>query len=99
MFGKSLGLSAEYYYTRFTNQLLLNLDSDPHAAIIGNLDGRSYSHTFQVEASYNILSDLNFTAAYRLTDVKANYGNGMRQKPLTSRNKGLLTLAYSPIIA
>lgn len=96
MFGKSLGLSAEYYYTRFTNQLLLNLDYDPHAAIIGNLDGRSYSHTFQVEASYNILSDLNFTAAYRLTDVKANYGNGMRQKPLTSRNKGLLTLAYSP---
>ncbi|MCM1076583.1 MAG: TonB-dependent receptor [Bacteroides sp.] len=96
MFGRSLGLSAEYYYTRFTDQLLLNLDENPHAAIIGNLGGRSYSHTFQIEASYNILSDLNFSAAYRLTDVKANYGNGMRQKPLTSRNKGLLTLGYTP---
>lgn len=94
--GRSLSLSGEYYYTRFTDQLLLNLDLNPHAAIIGNLGGRSYSHTFQIEASYNILSDLNFTAAYRLTDVKANYGDGMRQKPLTSRNKGLLTLGYTP---
>lgn len=96
LFGRSLGLSAEYYYTRFSNQLLLNLDADPHAAIIGNLGGRSYSHTFQIEASYNILPDLNFSAAYRLTDVQANYGDGMRQKPLTSRNKGLLTLGWTP---
>lgn len=96
LFGRSLSLSGEYYYTRFTDQLLLDLDTDPHAAIIGNLGGRSYSHTFQIEASYNILSDLNFSASYRLTDVQANYGDGMRQKPLTSRNKGLLTLGYTP---
>ncbi len=96
LFNRQLSLSAEYYYTRFTNQTLLNLDIDPHAAIIGNLHGRSYSHTMQLEVSYNILNDLNFTAAYRLTDVKANYGHGMEEKPLTSRNKGLLTLGYTP---
>lgn len=96
LFGRSLTLSGEYYYTRFTDQTLLDLDSDPHAAIVSNLDGRSYSHTMQFEVGYNITHDLSFSAAYRLTDVKANYGNGMEQKPLTSRNKGLLTLGYTP---
>lgn len=96
VFNRSLSLSAEYYYTRFTDQLLLDLDTDPHAAIIGNLGGKSYSHTFQAEVTYNILHDLTFSAAYRLTDVKVDYGNGLVDKPLTSRNKGLITLGYTP---
>ena len=59
LFGRSLSLSGEYYYTRFTDQLLLDLDTDPHAAIIGNLGGRSCSTYIPDEASYNILSDLS----------------------------------------
>ncbi len=97
-FSRLLNLSAEYYYTSFTDQLIVDLDTDPHAAIIGNLGGRSYSHTFQIEASYDILRDLNFGVAYRLTDVRADYGQGLREKPLTSRNKGLFTLSYSPMM-
>ncbi|MDE6859278.1 MAG: TonB-dependent receptor [Duncaniella sp.] len=96
LFNRSLSLSAEYYYTRFSDQLLLDLDTNPHAAIIGNLGGKSYSHTFQAEVTYNILHDLTFSAAYRLTDVKVDYGNGLVEKPLTSRNKGLITLGYTP---
>lgn len=96
LFGRSLGLSAEYYYTRFKNQLIVNLDNNPHAAVIYNSTHSSYSHTFQAEASYNILSDLNFSVAYRRNDVKALYGDRMRRPPLTSRDKGLITLGYSP---
>lgn len=94
--GRRLGLSAEYYYTRFTDQLKVDLDADPHAAYIGTSGGRSYSHTFQAEVTFDILSDLNFTAAYRLTDVRTDYGRGLVTKPLTSRNKGLFTLGWTP---
>lgn len=95
--GRKLGLSAEYYYTAFSHQLKVNLDADPpHAAFISTAGGRSYSHTFQTELTFDILDDLSFTAAYRLTDVKTDYGRGLVSKPLVSRDKGLLTLGWNP---
>lgn len=95
--GKKLSLAAEYYYTGFDNQLMLNLDINPHAAYIYSFNGRSYSHALQVEATFEPINELMFTAAWRYTDVKSNYiGSGMTQKPLTSRHKALFTLGWSP---
>lgn len=93
---RRLTLGAEYYYTRFTDQLLLDLDASPTEAIIGNLGGKSYSHTFQVEGSYEVITDLTLTAAWRLTDVECDYGHGMVRKPLTPRSKTLFTLGWAP---
>jgi hypothetical protein len=64
-----------------------------------NLDGKSYSHTFQVELGIDIIKDMTFTAAYRLTDVKVDYGMGLVQKYLTSKSKGLFTWSYAPNMA
>lgn len=95
--GKKTSLSVEYYYTTFSNQLMLNLDRDPHVAYVYSSDGRSYSHSLQAELTVEPVRELTFTAAWRLTDVKADYtGRGLQQKPLTSRNKGLFTLGYYP---
>lgn len=96
--GRKLTLSAEYYYTDFTRQLMVDLDSDPHQAHIFTSDGQSYSHTVQIEASLAARDDLNITAAWRLTDVKADYGQGLVQKPLTSKHKGLITIGYTPMM-
>ncbi len=94
VFGKTLNLNGEYYYTRFGNQLVVDVDSDPHAVIFGNLNGKSYSHTFQVEASYPFFRGFTLTAAYRLTDVKTTYGGRLMERPLTGKYKGLLTASY-----
>ena len=97
LFERTFNWSAEFYYTRFSHQLLVDLDTDPHAVIITDSQNRpSYSKTFQIEITYPIISDLNFTAAYRYTDVKADYGNGLMDKPLTSKNKGLFSLSWTP---
>ena len=42
LFGKTLNLNAEYYYTDFQNQLVIDMESDAHKISFGNLDGRSY---------------------------------------------------------
>lgn len=95
--GKKLSLSAEYYYTDFSQQLMLNLDRDPHAAYIYSDGGKSFSHALQLELTFDPISELSLTAAWRLTDVKADYtGTGLSQKPLTSRHKALFTLGWSP---
>ena len=95
---RNLSLSAEYYYTDFQRQLLVDLDSDPHAAIFRNLRGKSFSHTVQTELNWNILDDLSLTASYRYNDVKVDYGQGLVAKPLTSRSKSLATLSYTPMM-
>lgn len=92
--GKTLNINAEYYYTRFAEQLVVDLDSDPHAVLFKNLDGKSYSHTLQVEASYPFFKGFTLTGAYRYTDVKSTYGGKLMERPLAGRYKGLLTASY-----
>ena len=71
LFGKNLELNAEYYYTDFKHQLIMNFDGvkGPHTLTFENLHGKSYSHTFQVDATYSLLSKLSATAAFRLNDA------------------------------
>lgn len=94
LFGETLKLNAEYYYTHFSNQAVVDYDTDPYMIHIGNLNGKSYSHTFQVDASYLLFKTLTLTAAYRLNDVKETYNGILRKRPLTSRYKGLFTASY-----
>lgn len=94
LFGKTLNINAEYYYTDFLHQMVIDLDTDPHAIHFTNLSGKSYSHTLQVEATYPFVKGFTLTGAYRLTDVKTTYGKELLERPLTGKYKGLLTASY-----
>ncbi len=90
----TLTLNAEYYYTNFIQQTLVDYDSDPLAIHITNLQGKSFSHTFQVDAKLTPLRGLDLTAAYRYNLVKSHYGDQLLWKPLQSRYKALLSASY-----
>lgn len=94
--GKTLELNAEYYYTDFVHQTVANFDGTQgeHTLAFENLQGKSYSHTFQIDATYPFFDGFTATGAFRLNDVKCSYDGELRQKYLTSRYKGLLTLSY-----
>lgn len=94
LFDKTLKLNAEYYHTHFIEQAVIDYDSNPTEIRITNLDGKSYSNTFQVDASYPVVRGLELTAAWRWNDVKTTYGGILMEKPLTSRYKGLVTASY-----
>ena len=94
LFGKTLTVNAEYYYTHFLQQAVIDYDSNNGHISIDNLNGKSYSHTFQIDANYEILRGLTLTAAYRRNIVKSTYGGTLMDKPLTSKYKGLLTASY-----
>lgn len=103
--GKDLELNAEYYYTNFLHQMVIDHE-EQHEVIDGNhlflqyltfskLHGKSYSHTLQVDASYPLIDGLTALAAFRYNDARTTYLDGkLHQRPLTSRYKGLLTLSY-----
>lgn len=101
MGGKELTLSGEWYHTRFIKQVVVDVDSDPHAISFYNLDGRkSYSNSAQVEASYPFFEGFTLTAAYRYTRSMSDYLNPntgvtrLLSKPLMNDYKGLITASY-----
>ena len=76
-----------------------------HAVSFYNLNGKSYSNSLQIEASYPFpfLRGFTLTAAYRYSDAKTDYRNAegittFLKKPLINNYKGLLTASYqSPL--
>ena len=96
---RTVTLNAEYYYTDFINQAVVDYDSDPTRIVIADLDGRSFSHTAQVDATYDITEDLNILAAFRYNYVRCTYDGQLLEKPLQSRYKGLVTLSWKPMLA
>lgn len=92
--GKTLNLNAEYYYTDFVNQVVVDMDSNPHEVAFTNLDGRSFSHVFQVEATYPFFEGFSLMAAWRMTKVKNEINGILYEKSLTGKYKGLITASY-----
>ena len=97
----SLIINAEWYYTNFNKQVVVDMDSNPHEVSFYNLEGKSYSNSYQIEATYQFyyLRGLSLTGAFRYTDSKTDYRNaaGVVQrlkKPLISDYKGLITASY-----
>jgi outer membrane receptor for ferrienterochelin and colicin len=94
VFGKKLQVTGEIYRTDFLNQIIIDLDADIHEVRFYNLDGKSFSQVYQVEASIQPVDGLDLLAAWRWNDVRMTIDGELRTKPLISRYKGLFTASY-----
>jgi outer membrane receptor for ferrienterochelin and colicins len=92
--GSELRLSAEYYRTDFRNQVVIDLDASVDEVRFYNLDGKSFSNVIQLEAAYSPVPGLDLLAAWRWNDARTTIDGVLREKPLTSRYKGLFTASY-----
>lgn len=95
---KKLKINTEYYYTSFLHQTVVDYDSDPSRIIISDLTGNSFSHTAQIDVSYEFSEDFNILSAFRYNYVRCSYGGQLLEKPLQSRYKGLVTLNWTPLM-
>jgi outer membrane receptor for ferrienterochelin and colicins len=97
LFNNEASIMAEFYRTHFENQLIVDLDSDYSQAIFYNLNGKSYSNNFQVEAKLEPFKRFEIVGAYRFSDVKTTIAGNLEAKPFLSKNKGLLSASYSTL--
>ena len=95
---KKIKINTDYYYTDFLHQAVVDYDSDPTRIIISDLNGTSFSHTFQVDAAFEFSEDFNILSAFRYNYVRCTYGGELMEKPLQSRYKGLVTLNWTPLM-
>ena len=101
---RELQLSGEYYYTKFLDGVIADMDRNLHGITLYNMhdvEGAQYfSHNWQVEATMEILRGWTMTAAFRYTDVKQTTFNTaankfqLRDKPLQNKFKGIITTSY-----
>ena len=94
LFKQKANLTLDYYHTLFQNQLIVDRDQDPQAIQFKNLDGKSYSNSFQTELSFSIVKNLNVRLAYKFLDVKSEYAGRIQQQVMIPRQRGFFNIAY-----
>lgn len=89
-------LSFDYFRSDFTKQLIVDQEYDTQKISIYNLDGKSYTNTYQVDFSIEPIERFTVLATFRYTDSKVTLkGKGLVERPLVSRYKGVLNLQYA----
>ena len=93
---KEVVFNVDFYRTDFINQIVTDLDVDAHQIYISNLNGKSYSNSFQAEVSGEPFKHFDVTAAFRYNDVMVTLNDkNLHEKPFVNKYKGLLSLSYA----
>jgi len=87
-------INVDFYHTLFENQIIVDLDYHPQEVYFYNLEGQSFSNSFQIEVNYDISKRMDIRLAYRFLDVQKDFKVGMLSKPLLAQNKGFVNLSY-----
>lgn len=92
---RNVTVSADLYRTDFINQVIADMDQSSARIVFYNLDGKSFSNSFQTDITLEASDGFEIFAAYRLDDVRTTINGNLVESPLISRHKGLLTFSYS----
>ena len=89
-------LSFDYFHNNFNHQVIVDQEAEAGFVDIYNLDGPSFTNTYQADFNVELFERFTLTATFRYTDAKvALRGQGLVERPMTSRYKGVLNLQYS----
>ena len=95
-FDKKASLSFDYFRTDFNSQLIVDQEFNTSEIRFYNLDGRSYTNTYQADFSVAPVERFTILATFRYNDARATLeGQGLVERPLVSRYKGVLNFQYA----
>ena len=92
--GKPASFNIDLYKTDFSQQLITDMYSDKNAIHFYNLNGKSFSNSFQVSFNAEVINHLDVRLAFKTDDVKNTYQGKLLEVPLVTRSRGLVNLAY-----
>lgn len=89
-------ISLDYYYTYFQNQVVVDREINVKEVRFYNLNGKSFSNSFQVQLDYEPLKRLDVRLAYRLYDVQTYYDFiGEKEVPLIAAHRAFFNIGYT----
>ncbi|MCL2739337.1 MAG: TonB-dependent receptor [Bacteroidales bacterium] len=94
--GERSSISVDYFRTDFKRQVLIDQERDLGFIWFYNLDGPSYTNTFQADLMLEPIERFSILTTFRHTDARVHLAEqGMVERPLMSKYKGVLNLQYA----
>ena len=94
VFKRKANLTLDFYHTFFENQLVVDRDLSSTQIYFFNLNGKSFSNSFQAELSFSPMKNLELRFAYKFLDVKSEFGGSVQQQVMIPRHRGFFNAAY-----
>jgi outer membrane cobalamin receptor len=94
LFDREASFNADAYRTDFSNQIVVDIETQSELSF-ENLNGESYSNSYQFDFSYSIIDRLDLKLAYKINRVYSTFDNVKKLVPLTPKDRSLINLAYS----
>ena len=76
----------DYYITNFKDQVVVDWENSDQISFY-NLEGKSLAKSFHLEIDYSYQNLINIRLAFKNYDVRQNYINGYKEKPLLAKNR------------
>jgi len=95
LFGHDAVFNADYYYTSFENQLVVDRDYGVNTLLYYNLDGQSDAHSIQTDFQAEVVRGLGIKLSYKYQQVKVDYLAGKLDKPLIPKHRALFNIGYT----
>ncbi|MBU9937355.1 MAG: TonB-dependent receptor, partial [Ferruginibacter sp.] len=94
LFGNDASAALDYFRNDFSNQVVVDME-DARSVKYYNLQGKSFSNSFQAELNVEPVKKFELRLAYRYFDVRSTYSGQLKERPLVARNRAFLNLAYA----
>jgi len=92
--GTFMGIETTAFYTRFSNKIISDYETNPNEIIYNNIDGYAISQGISTNVDLNFPSGLKFIVGATVLDNK-NVENGISQRPyLTENFTGTWSVSY-----
>jgi len=92
--GTFMGIETTAFYTRFSNKIISDYETDPNKIIYDNIDGYAISQGISTNIDLNFPSGLKFIVGATVLDNK-NVENGISQRPFLTENfTGTWSVSY-----
>ncbi|MBO9582886.1 MAG: TonB-dependent receptor [Flavobacterium sp.] len=92
--GTFMGIETTAFYTRFSNKIISDYESNPNEIIYDNIDGYALSQGISTNIDLNFPSGLKFIVGATVLDNK-NVENGISERPFLTENfTGTWSISY-----
>ena len=95
-FGNSATIGLDFFRNDFQNQVVVDLEN-PRKVSFTNLNGKSFSNSFQAELNFSPLNKLDIKLAYRYFDVKQTYDGQLLERPYIAKHRSFLSFDYATL--
>jgi hypothetical protein len=94
---KKWAVGIDAYHTRFTTQVVTDLDRSPHTVAFYMLDGASFGNSLLTDVQVQLSRVFGLKASYRYFDARTTYDGRLLERPFTPVHRGLIDLAYADL--